>query len=584
MERTPLTSPQSTPEIATDDFVRRFAMRTSNLMWFLGAGASASSGIPTAGDMIWEFKQRLFVTQRKTSPRAVADLSDPNVRLKLQNFIDSMADAPAPGSADEYAALFEIVYPAESDRRAYIDSKVKGGKPSYGHIALATLMHGGISRLVWTTNFDPLVADACAKVYDGTGHLTTISLGEPDLAAQAISEDRWPIEVKIHGDFRSRRLKNTSDQLRLQDERLRRILVDCCRRSGLIAVGYSGRDASVMDTLESALDTPGAFPAGLFWLHRGDGEPYESVSRLISKARAAGVEASLIRMENFDETMRDLVRVHPSLVTRVLDQFSLERRRRSPAPRRPLQGNWPILRLNAIPILQSPTLCRVVACEVGGYAEARGAAEAAGVSVLVARTKAGVLAFGTDDDVHAAFDGYNVTSFDLHTIETKRLRYQSGERGLLQDALACALSRHRGLEVIRRGSSDLLYPSAPSDQRWRGLKQLVGALSGTVPGVGELRWFEGLEVRLDWADDRLWLLLEPRTVFDGATADNKAVAADFARERTIKRYNRDLNHVIDFWARALSGTGDTIRAFGIADGVDATFRLGTDTAYSRKSS
>ena len=243
-------------------FVRRFAMRTSNLMWFLGAGASASSGIATAGDMIWEFKQRLFVTQRKTSPRAVADLSDTNVRLKLQNFIDSLVDAPAPGSADEYAALFEMVYPAESDRRAYLDAKVKGGKPSYGHIALATLMHGGFSRLVWTTNFDPLVADACAKVYDGTGHLTTISLGEPDLAAQAISEDRWPIEVKIHGDFRSRRLKNTSDELRLQDERLRRILVDCCRRSGLIVVGYSGRDASVMDTLESALDTPSAFPAG----------------------------------------------------------------------------------------------------------------------------------------------------------------------------------------------------------------------------------------------------------------------------------------------------------------------------------
>ncbi len=266
--------------------------------------------------MIWEFKQRLFVTQRKTSPRAVADLSDTNVRLKLQNFIDSLVDAPAPGSADEYAALFEMVYPAESDRRAYLDAKVKGGKPSYGHIALATLMHGGFSRLVWTTNFDPLVADACAKVYDGTGHLTTISLGEPDLAAQAISEDRWPIEVKIHGDFRSRRLKNTSDELRLQDERLRRILVDCCRRSGLIVVGYSGRDASVMDTLESALDTPSAFPAGLFWLHRGDGEPCESVSRLISKARAAGVEAALVRMENFDEMMRDLVRVHPNLDTR----------------------------------------------------------------------------------------------------------------------------------------------------------------------------------------------------------------------------------------------------------------------------
>ena len=112
-ERTPLTSPQSTSEIANDDFVRRFAMRTGNIMWFLGAGASASSGIATAGDMIWEFKQRLFVTQQRTSPRAVADLSDPNVRLKLQNFIDSLADAPAQGGADEYATLFEMVYPAE---------------------------------------------------------------------------------------------------------------------------------------------------------------------------------------------------------------------------------------------------------------------------------------------------------------------------------------------------------------------------------------------------------------------------------------------------------------------------------------
>jgi hypothetical protein len=79
-------------------------------------------------------------------------------------------------------------------------------------------------------------------------------------------------------------------------------------------------------------------------------------------------------------------------------------------------------------------------------------------------------------------------------------------------------------------------------------------------------------------------LLEPRTVLDGATQDNKGVAADFARERTVKRYNRNLNGLIEFWSRTLAGTGDAIRAFGIADGVDAVFKLGSDTAYSRKSS
>ena len=30
------------PEIGADDFARRFSLRTQNLMWLLGAGASAS--------------------------------------------------------------------------------------------------------------------------------------------------------------------------------------------------------------------------------------------------------------------------------------------------------------------------------------------------------------------------------------------------------------------------------------------------------------------------------------------------------------------------------------------------------------
>jgi NAD-dependent SIR2 family protein deacetylase len=173
------------PKISIDDFVRRFAMRASNLMWFLGAGASASAGIPTAADMVWEFKRLLFITQRKASSRSVSDLADLAVRLRIQDFVDGLAGASAAGAQDEYASLFEIAYPAEADRRTYIDAKVKGGKPSYGHIALATLMRASLARIVWTTNFDTLVADACAKVYDGTGHLTTVALDTPDVKGGA---------------------------------------------------------------------------------------------------------------------------------------------------------------------------------------------------------------------------------------------------------------------------------------------------------------------------------------------------------------------------------------------------------------
>jgi hypothetical protein len=122
------------------------------------------------------------------------DLSDAIVRSRIQGFIDGVAGAPTAGTPDEYAALFETVYPSEADMRTYIDAKIKGGKPSYGHIAIATLMRAKLTQ----------------------------------------------IEVKIHGDFRSRQLKNTLDELRLQDEKLRQILVDSCRRFGLIVVEYSG--------------------------------------------------------------------------------------------------------------------------------------------------------------------------------------------------------------------------------------------------------------------------------------------------------------------------------------------------------
>jgi len=56
------------PIVADDDFSPRFSMRPGDLMWLLGAGASAAAGIPTAWDVLWKFKQQLYVSQRRVSP------------------------------------------------------------------------------------------------------------------------------------------------------------------------------------------------------------------------------------------------------------------------------------------------------------------------------------------------------------------------------------------------------------------------------------------------------------------------------------------------------------------------------------
>src|SRR5215216_2243787 len=169
------------------------------------------------------------------------------------------------------------------------------------------------------------------RLYDSTAPLTIVALDAPDLANEAINGQRWPIEIKMHGDFRSRRLKNTSDELRQQDARLRKLLVDSCRRWGLVVAGYSGRDNSIMDALTEGVRESNPFPAGLFWLHRGDDPPLSRVQALLQLAAERGVNGALVRIENFDEAMRDLVRLLPALDTSVLDSFGLQRRRWSAA-------------------------------------------------------------------------------------------------------------------------------------------------------------------------------------------------------------------------------------------------------------
>jgi len=577
-----LNSNIDTLQIGADDFSRRFSQRSKNLMWLLGAGSSAAAGIPTAWDMIWEFKQLLYTSQRKVSRSTVADLSNPVIRRQLQTFIDSSDSMPRLEAEDEYAALFEKVYPAEADRRTYIDSKLAGARPSYGHVAIATLMKADRARLVWTTNFDPLVADACAKVYESTGPLSSVDLDATDIAAQLIGDGRWPIEIKMHGDFRSRRLKNTVDELRHQDSQIRRVFVDSCSRFGLVVAGYSGRDESVMDSIEEAIQRDAAFPAGLFWLHRGSVELFPRAKQLIEDAVSRGIEASFVQITSFDEVLHDLIRPMENIDTTELNDFAIDRRVWSAPP--PPEGNkrWPVIRLNAIPIVRSPSVCRRVMCDIGGYAEVRAAITKENTDIVFARTRAGLLAFGSDEDVRKTLNAYKVEDEDLHTIESHRLRFDSGERGLLREALMRAISRNVGLVSYRKRSSVLLAPENLDDPVWKPLVKLVGRISGQIKDNPDLGWKEGVSARLDWANDGLWLVFDPCTVFDGISDSNRSIASDFARERTVKRYNRQLNDLVAFWADILSAGGEEIKAFGTGDGIDAAFQLSASTAFSRR--
>ena len=99
--------PPAVPMMDLPRFLRLFQMRTNQIMWLFGAGTSRSAGIKTAWDMIWDFKQKLYCSQKKVPLSAITDLSDPAVQRALQAHFDRVGGFPAAGSEVEYSAYFE---------------------------------------------------------------------------------------------------------------------------------------------------------------------------------------------------------------------------------------------------------------------------------------------------------------------------------------------------------------------------------------------------------------------------------------------------------------------------------------------
>lgn len=190
-------------------------------------------------------------------------MGDPLVAESVRRYFDNAHGLPSLGDPEEYAFAFERTYPDPAVRRQWLDRWISLGRPSYGHRALVALIAAGLVRWVATTNFDDLIERVYEQLRardESLHRLTIAALDSFDRAARAFREEDWPLLIKLHGDIASERLKNTTDELREQDATLRQALVDASGSYGLAVIGYSGRDASVMETLRAAIGQRGAFP------------------------------------------------------------------------------------------------------------------------------------------------------------------------------------------------------------------------------------------------------------------------------------------------------------------------------------
>lgn len=567
--------------------------------------------------MIRDFKARLFC-QEAGLPRREVDSTDPLWIQRIDEFFQKRSLLPPAGDPTEYSASFEAVFPAEEERRRYIDDAIRKGTPSFGHRVLASLITTKRIPCIFTTNFDPLLENASTQ----TGLLlsaserampTVAALDSVDRAERCLRESDWPLIAKLHGDYKSTKLKNTAAELKDQDEKMRAVLTKACQRFGLVIVGYSGRDASVMEALEHTLRTSEAFPGGIYWVTRNERDLLPAVRDLLQRAVDAGVTAVVVESQNFDELAADLAdqfALPDALHKHVFESRPTPVLRTVPLPNRDAL-KFPVLRCSALLIDQLPvTARRLTLSSPASTARVRELLREAKVHAVAASIGREVAAFGPDDKLVTA-----LASLGARIAETIALKpwVDSWALGLLYDALTRALCRDRPLfpRMRRSGHAVLVIQGKPGEgaertqERRKRLARLQSAydssLGGTVPKLG-FPYSEGVRIRLEYCADRWWCVFDPFTFVEvpkvqeaplgREDSDGSAMAGspkgdpagDWRRERWARKYNGPWTKIIDEWSRLLSSSNDgTIRACGIPEeaGLDAVFSISNVTAWSR---
>lgn len=239
---------------------------------FLGAGASVESGVKSANDMIEEWReihQKLYGESKKHS-------AETNV----------------------YSYLFESLYDQPSQRREYIESCVERASPSWGYIYLVNLIRMRVFNTVFTTNFDDLLNEACYLF--STDVRPVVCAHDSSIRSIRIATKR-PKIVKLHGDFLFDSIKNTVRELESLEANMREKLRQFSSEFGMIVIGYSGRDRSIMDTLDALLRNDDSFPHGVYWCVRRGDNVAEAVDHLCRFPRF-----HLVEITGFDSFFAEL--------------------------------------------------------------------------------------------------------------------------------------------------------------------------------------------------------------------------------------------------------------------------------------
>jgi tetratricopeptide (TPR) repeat protein len=283
--------------LTLEGFLRAFQAQDRNqpdhpFCFILGAGASKPSGVRTGAELARFFVEEMYHAENfgkePMEQWATAE------KLGIVGFDLTRAE-------EFYPQLYLRKFGEHPDRGyAFLEQEMGGREPSYGYSVLAWVLAQTPHKVVVTTNFDNLVADAISI------HSSTFPriVGHESLAGFVQAALRRPLVAKIHGDL-GFAPRNTPEEIAELSDQWKTALKRVFERFTPIVIGYGGNDGSLMGTLEGL--SPGV-PESIYWCQRDESPVSPRVMKLLEQKKG-----DLVIIPGFDELMlkiQDHMRSH----------------------------------------------------------------------------------------------------------------------------------------------------------------------------------------------------------------------------------------------------------------------------------
>lgn len=410
-------------------------------MLFFGAGTSASSGIPTASQCIWQWKHEIFLSKHPNlKPALMLDSTLPATQERIQKWLDSQRTFPKRGHSSEYSRYIEYAYPRNNDRTRYFEKLFAGAAPQIGYQLLAILQNSLVFQWIWTTNFDGLIRQARTRKHTmplkEAGLDTTMRVdGFDDL-------DDAAYLVYLHGDYRYDELRNTTPEIVKLDVTLRKKMIEKLRKRPTIFLGYGGCDESILATLEETVSQRST-GGGFYWCVSSGNRPNERVERLLIEAKRMGYDAEIVEIEHFDDfmmrTARFVLRSRAEIgeveeLLAIVPPSSSAMRLPDNKPKQ----DW--LKSNGFPLVLPNSLYQCDVSEITGWANLRQLVGDRPMHSGLLRGK--VLTLGTIEDIRAAFGNHIRSNIDPVPLSDADFGEDSVVSGLLLRGITRTLAAH----------------------------------------------------------------------------------------------------------------------------------------------